>query len=93
MHNIFIGTEKAIGAPRTYNDGNQVAPMGAIILNLVDINEDVAQEIPKSLQDQQKFDGSIHDVSKDLNPPLIIGCQKTRVNGKPNKKHKMVLLH
>ncbi len=67
MHNIFISIEKTSGAPRTYGDGNQIAPKAANILNHVDINEDVAQKIPKSLQDQHNFDGSIPEVSKDPN--------------------------
>ncbi len=62
-------------------------------MNHVDINEDVGQKIPKSLQDQHNFDGSIPKGSKDPNLPLSVGCKKTIVNGKLNKKHKMVLLH
>jgi hypothetical protein len=93
MHNIFISTKKIIGALRTCDDGSQNAPKGANILNHVDINEDVAQKIPKSLQDQHNFDGSIPKVSKDPNLPLTIGYKKTIVNGKLDKKHKMVLLH
>ncbi len=49
MHNIFVGIAKACGTPRTYNDGKQVAPKGASILNFIDIDEDVAQEITKFL--------------------------------------------
>ncbi len=49
MHNIFARTSKASGAPKAYDDGNQVAPKTARILNLVEIDEDVAHEIPKSL--------------------------------------------
>ncbi len=49
MHNIFVGIAKANGAPKAYNDGNQVAPKATSILNLVHIDEDVAHEIPKSL--------------------------------------------
>ncbi len=49
MHNIFGRIAKACGTPRTYNDGKQVAPKGASIMNPIDINADVAQEIPKSL--------------------------------------------
>jgi len=49
MHNIVVGIAQANGAPKAYNDGNQVAPKAASILNLVDIDEDVAHEIPKSL--------------------------------------------
>jgi len=49
MHNIFTGITKACGTPRAYNDENQVAPKGASILNPIDIDEDVAQKILKSL--------------------------------------------
>jgi hypothetical protein len=49
MHNIFARIAKAYGTPRAYNDGKQIAPKGASILNPIDIDEDVAQEIPKSL--------------------------------------------
>jgi hypothetical protein len=52
MHDIFRSIKKTIGALRTYGDENQIAPKGANILNRVDINEDVAQKIPKYLQDQ-----------------------------------------
>jgi hypothetical protein len=45
MHHIFARTTKVGRAPRAYNDENQVAPKGASILNLVDIDEDVAHEI------------------------------------------------
>ncbi len=76
------------GALGAYDDGNQVAPKGARILNLVDIDKDVAEEILKSLQDQQNFDGSIPKVSKDHDIPLIVACKKVGVDGKPNKKHK-----
>jgi hypothetical protein len=48
MHNVFVGTTKLDGASKGYNDGNQVAPKATSILNLVDINENVASEIPKS---------------------------------------------
>jgi len=49
MHNIFVGITKACGTPRAYNDENQVAPKGASILNPIDIDENVAQKILKSL--------------------------------------------
>jgi hypothetical protein len=80
MHDIFIGTTKVGGAFGTYNDGNQVAPKSASILNHVDIDEDVTQEIPKSLQN---FNGSIPKVSKHPNIPLIATCKKEKVDGKP----------
>lgn len=57
-------------------------------MNPIDINADVAQEIPKSLQDQQNFDGSILEVSKDPNTPLTTIYKKVEDDGKPNKKHK-----
>jgi hypothetical protein len=53
----------------TYDDGNKVAPEGAIILNPFDINENATQKIPKSLQDQN-FDRLILEISKDLDIPL-----------------------
>ncbi len=87
MHNIFVGTIKASGAPKAYNDGNQVAPKVTSIQNLVDINENVAHDIFKSFQDQQIFYGSILKVFKDLNIQLIATCKKTKIDGKPNKKH------
>lgn len=90
MHNIFIGTTKVGGVFGTYNDGNQVAPKGASILNHVDIDEDVTQEIPKSPQNQQNFNGSIPKVSKHPNIPLIATCKKEKVDGKPNKNMKEV---
>jgi len=49
MHNIFARITKVGGTPRAYNDGNQVAPKGVNILNPININENVAQEILKSL--------------------------------------------
>ncbi len=42
MHKIFAGIVKASGARKTYDDGNQVAPKVASILNIVDIDENVA---------------------------------------------------
>ncbi len=78
MHNIFISTTKVGGAFGTYNDGNQVAPKSASILNHVDINEDVTQ---------QNFNGSIPKVSKHPNTPLIVTCKKEKIDEKPNKKH------
>lgn len=88
MHNIFISTTKVGGgAFGTYNDGNQVAPKGASILNHVDIDEDVTQEIPKSLQNQQNFNGSIPKVSNHPNISLITTCKKEKFDGKPNTKH------
>jgi len=42
MHNIFARTSKANRAHGTYDDKNQVAPKGTSILNLVDIDKDVA---------------------------------------------------
>jgi hypothetical protein len=52
MHNIFASTSKANGAHGAYDDRNQVALKHTNILNLVDIDKDVAQEITKSFQDQ-----------------------------------------
>jgi len=46
---FFIGIAKACGTLRAYNDENQVAPKGASILNPIDIDEDVAKKIIKSL--------------------------------------------
>jgi hypothetical protein len=42
MHNIFARTSKVNRANGAYDDKNQVAPKGTSILNLVDIDEDVA---------------------------------------------------
>jgi len=39
-------------ALRAYDDGNQVPPKGASILNHVDIDENVMREILKYLQNQ-----------------------------------------
>lgn len=52
MHNIFARTSKSNGAHGAYDNRNQVALKCTSILNLVDIDKDVAQEITKSLQDQ-----------------------------------------
>jgi hypothetical protein len=49
IHKSFVGIAKASGALKAYDDGNQVALKALSILNLVDIDEDVAQEISKSL--------------------------------------------
>ncbi len=40
---------------RTYNNANQVTPMGASILNLMDIDENILQKIFKCFQNQQNF--------------------------------------
>jgi hypothetical protein len=42
MYNIFVKTSKANRARGAYDDRNQVAPKGISILNLVDIDKDVA---------------------------------------------------
>jgi len=42
MHNIFARTSKDNRSRGAYDDKNQVAPKGISILNLVDIDKDVA---------------------------------------------------
>jgi hypothetical protein len=42
MHNIFARITKVGRTPRSNNDGNQVAPKGASILNPINIDENVA---------------------------------------------------
>ncbi len=39
-------------APKTYDDGFQIAPNDVSILNLVNINKDVPQKMNKILMDQ-----------------------------------------
>jgi hypothetical protein len=57
-------------------------------LNPLHINEDVTQEILRSLRDQQNLDGPTLKIFKDHNTLLIIACKKMRVERKLNKKCK-----
>jgi hypothetical protein len=86
-HNIFTSTTKVGKALRAYDGGNQIPPKGASILNHVDIDENVMHDIFKYLQNQQNFNGSILEISKNRDTPLTITCKKVGIDGKPNKKH------
>jgi hypothetical protein len=92
MHNIFTSKSKVGKTLGAHDGGNQVAPKGASILDHVDIDENVMHEILKYLQNQQNFNGSIPEISKDCDTPLIIACKKVGIDEKPNKKHKIINL-
>jgi hypothetical protein len=76
MHNIFTSKIKVGKAHGAHDGGNQVPHKGASILNHVDIDENVMHEIFKYLQNQQNFNGSIPEISKDRDTPLTIACKK-----------------
>lgn len=52
MYNILACTTKDNTAPKTYDDGIQIASNDMSILNLVNINKSVEQKMNKILMDQ-----------------------------------------
>jgi hypothetical protein len=89
----FVSIVKVGGAPRAYDDGNQIALEGASIQHPVDIgDEDTTHEEPKSLLCKHNMDASNFEVPKNLTLHCFLLVKKLELMGNQTKNVKKVVI-